>query len=160
MYKCINNLIPANLCNLFVPRTPNYDFRKVKKTLMLQSHDYLRRSYSYSGTILWNNLFEVIHKSKLNSLGFFKGQTQRNLDNFSFFEKPSWKSQLHQQEAESTLKNKCCANCGAQDTWIGRFPRASRKRTRNSGAGSGKNYRFCDVIFGELIFATKQFPWN
>ena len=89
MYKCINNLIPANLCNLFVPRTPNYDFRKVKKTLMLQSHDYLRRSFSYSGTILWNNLFEVIHKSKLNSLGFFKGQTQRNLDNFSFFEKPS-----------------------------------------------------------------------
>ena len=24
MYKCINNLAPAYLCNLFAPRTPNY----------------------------------------------------------------------------------------------------------------------------------------
>ena len=74
MYKCINNLIPADLCNLFVPRTPNYDFRKVKKKLMLPKPriDYLRRSFSYNGAILWNNLFEVISKS--NSLGFFKGQ--------------------------------------------------------------------------------------
>ena len=43
---------------------------------------------------------------------------QRNLDNFSFLEKPSWKSQLYQQEAESTLKNKFCANCSAQDMKI------------------------------------------
>ena len=27
MYKCINNLAPAYLCNLFAPRTPNYYFR-------------------------------------------------------------------------------------------------------------------------------------
>ena len=40
-----------------------------------------------------------------------KGQMQWNLDNFSFLKKPSWKSQLYQQEAESTLKNKFCANC-------------------------------------------------
>ena len=26
MYKCINNLAPAYLCNLFVPRISNYDF--------------------------------------------------------------------------------------------------------------------------------------
>ena len=31
MYKCINNLAPAYLCNLFFPSTPNYDFRNAKK---------------------------------------------------------------------------------------------------------------------------------
>ena len=33
MYKCINNLAPAYLCNLFVPRTPNYYFRNEKKKI-------------------------------------------------------------------------------------------------------------------------------
>ena len=33
MHKCINNLAPANLCNLFVPRTPNYYFRNAKKKI-------------------------------------------------------------------------------------------------------------------------------
>ena len=32
----------------------------------------------------------------------FKGQMQRNLDNFSFVEKPLSKSQLYHHEAEST----------------------------------------------------------
>ena len=68
---------------------------------------------------------------------YFKGQMQRNLDNFSFLEKHSQKSQLYQQEAKSTLKNKFCANYSAQDTKIRRFPRASRKRTRNGRAWSG-----------------------
>ena len=34
-YKCINNLAPAYLCNLFAPRTLNYYFRNAKKKLML-----------------------------------------------------------------------------------------------------------------------------
>ena len=34
-YKCINNLAPAYLCNLFALRTPNYYFRNAKKKLML-----------------------------------------------------------------------------------------------------------------------------
>ena len=33
MYKCINNLAPAYLCNLFAPRTPNYYFRNAKKKI-------------------------------------------------------------------------------------------------------------------------------
>jgi len=41
----------------------------------------------------------------------FKGQMQRNLDNFSFVEKPLQNSQLYQREAESALKNKFCATC-------------------------------------------------
>ena len=44
-------------------------------------------------------------------------------------------SQLYHHEAESTLKNKFCATCGAQDKENRRFPRASRKRTRNGRAG-------------------------
>ena len=35
MYKCIKNLAPAYLCNLFALRTPNYYFRNAKKKIML-----------------------------------------------------------------------------------------------------------------------------
>ena len=54
MYKCINNLAPAYLCNLFAPRTPNYYFR---------------------GSLLWNSLPEEIRTS--NSLGLFKRSSHR-----------------------------------------------------------------------------------
>ena len=69
MYKCINNLAPAYLCNLFAPRTPNYYFRNAKKKLMLPKPrtDYLKRSFSYSGALLGNNLPEEIRT--LNFLG-------------------------------------------------------------------------------------------
>ena len=72
MYKCINNLAPAYLCNLFAPRTLNYYFCNAKKKLMLPrpKTDYLKCSFSYSGTLLWNNLPVEIHTS--NSLSFFK----------------------------------------------------------------------------------------
>ena len=72
MYKCINNLAPAYLCNLFVPRTPNYEFRNVKKKLLLPKPrtDYLKRSFSYSGAILWNNFHDEIRT--LNSLRFLR----------------------------------------------------------------------------------------
>ena len=68
---------PAYLCNFFAPRTPNYDFRNAKKKLMLQKPrtDYLKRSFSYSGAVLWNNLPEEIRKS--NSLGFLKRSSRR-----------------------------------------------------------------------------------
>jgi len=35
MYKCINNLAQAYLCNLFVQRTTNYDIRDAKKKYKL-----------------------------------------------------------------------------------------------------------------------------
>ena len=77
MYECINNLAPAYLCNLFAPRTPNYYFRNAKKKLMLPKPktDYLKRSFSYSGALLWNNFPEEIRTS--NSLGFFKRSSHR-----------------------------------------------------------------------------------
>ena len=77
MYKCINNLAPAYLCNLFAPRKPNYYFRKARKKLMLPKPrtDYLKRSFSYIGALLWNNLPEEIGTS--NSLSFFKRSSHR-----------------------------------------------------------------------------------
>ena len=65
MYKFINNLAPAYLCNSFAPRTPNYYFRNAKKKLMLPKplNDYLKRSFIYSGAFLWNNLPEEIRTS-------------------------------------------------------------------------------------------------
>ena len=77
MYKCINNLAPAYLCNLFAPRTPNYYFRNAKKKSMLPKPrtDYLKHSGSYRSALLWNNLPEEICTS--NSLGFFKRSPHR-----------------------------------------------------------------------------------
>ena len=78
MYKCINNLVPAYRCTLFVTRTTNYDFRNVKKTLFLPKPrtDYLKCSFSYSGAFLWDNLPEEITRTS-NSLGFFKRSSHR-----------------------------------------------------------------------------------
>ena len=86
MNKCINNLPPAYLCNLFAPRTPNYYFRNVKKKLILSKPrtDYLKHSFSYSGTLLWNNLPEEIRTS--NSLGFL---TEVPIDGF-LISTPTW----------------------------------------------------------------------
>ena len=77
MYKCVNNLVPAYLCNLFAPRTPNYYFRNAKKKLILPKPrtDYLNRSFSYSGALLWNNLPEEMRTS--NFLGLFKRGSHR-----------------------------------------------------------------------------------
>ena len=77
MYKCINNLAPAYLCNFFAPRTPNYYFRNAKKKVMLPNPrtDYLKRSFSYSGALLSNNLPEEMRTS--NSVGFFKRISHR-----------------------------------------------------------------------------------
>ena len=66
-----------SVCNLFVPRTPSYNFRNAKKKLFLPKPrtDHLKRGFSYSGAIVWNNL----PKEKLtsNSLAFFKRSSHR-----------------------------------------------------------------------------------
>ena len=83
----------------------------------------------------------------------FKGQMQRNLDNFSFVENPFQKHKSYRPEAESTIKIWFCTDCGARDKKIRRFPRALRKRTRNGRAEIGNEY-ICDVMFGEPVFMT------
>ena len=77
MYKCTNNLAPAYLCNLFAPTISNYDLRDAKGKLLLPKPrtDYLKRSFSYSGALLWNNLPEKVRTA--NSLYLFKRITHR-----------------------------------------------------------------------------------
>ena len=66
------------------------------------------------------------------------------------------KCQLYQHEADSTLKDKFRATCGAQETKIRRFPRASREETRNVRTGSAiEIIGIKEVIFGELILTSK-----
>ena len=66
MYKCANYLAPAYLCNLFAPRTSNYDLRDVKGKLLLPKPraDYVKGSFSYSGALLWNNFPEEVRTAK------------------------------------------------------------------------------------------------
>ena len=41
MYKCIDNLAPAYLCNWLVPRIPNHDFRHAKKSYYFQNQELI-----------------------------------------------------------------------------------------------------------------------
>jgi len=77
MYKCTFYLAPAYLCNLFAPRISNYDLRDAKGKLLFPKPrtDYLKRSCSYSGALLWNNLPEEVRTA--NSLDLFKRSIHR-----------------------------------------------------------------------------------
>ena len=79
----------------------------------------------------------AVPNSALKKVNILKVKCNEMWTIFLFSKNLRKKSQLYQQEAESTLKNEFCANCGAQDTKIRRFARASRKRTRNGRAWSG-----------------------
>lgn len=79
-YKCVNKLAPNYLCNMFTPRTLPFDLRDASQKLYLPKPrtDYLKRSFSYSGTSLWNDLPEDIRNAK--SLRNFK----RGIDKWLF----------------------------------------------------------------------------
>ena len=72
MYKCVNKLAPNYLCNMFTPRALSFDLRDASQKLCLPKPrtDYLKRSFSYSGASLWNDLPEDIRTTK--SLRNFK----------------------------------------------------------------------------------------
>ena len=72
MYKCVNKLAPNYLCNMFTTRTLPFDLRDASQKLYLPKPrtDYLKRSFSYSGASLWNDLPEDIRTTK--SLRNFK----------------------------------------------------------------------------------------
>ena len=77
VYKSTNNLTPAYLCNLFATRTLTYNLYDAKGKLLLPRPrtDYLKRSFSYSGALLWNNLPEEVRPA--TSLDLFKRSTHR-----------------------------------------------------------------------------------
>ena len=72
MYKYANKLAPNYLCNMFTPRALSFDLRDASVELYLPKPrtDYLRRSFSYSGASLWNDLPEDMRTTK--SLRNFK----------------------------------------------------------------------------------------
>ena len=72
MYKCVNKLAPNYLCNMFTPRALSFDLRDASQKLYLPKPrtDYLKRSFSYSGASLLNDLPEDIRTT--TSLSNFK----------------------------------------------------------------------------------------
>ena len=72
MYKCVHKLAPNYLRNIFTLRTLSFDLRDASQKLYLPKPrtDYLKRSFSYSGASLWNDLSEDMRTAK--SLPNFK----------------------------------------------------------------------------------------
>ena len=58
IYKTMNDLAPEYLQSLFSQRHSAYNLRNSEGRLTLSkpSTNYLKRSFSYSGAMLWNNL--------------------------------------------------------------------------------------------------------
>ena len=74
------------------------------------ANDYLKVHISSGGTLHFTFAFRTprtlyfdIRPCRLDVRGDVKGQMQRNLDNFSFVEKPLQKRHLYQHKKEPTL---------------------------------------------------------
>jgi len=72
MFKSIHELAPQYLQDLFTLRHTNYNLRNsdIKLALPKPRTNYLKRSFSYSGAKLWNDLPQSIRS--ISSLGQFK----------------------------------------------------------------------------------------
>ena len=77
MFKSFNELALVYLQDLFNEQSTDYDFRDSfgKLTLPRPRSNYFRRSFSYSGALLWNSLPRNIRKIK--SIVKFKTQINR-----------------------------------------------------------------------------------
>ena len=73
-FKALNEQAPVYLQNLFHERSTDYDLRNSfhKLTLPRPRTNYLKRSFSYSGALLWNSLPENVREIK--SVSKFKEQ--------------------------------------------------------------------------------------
>ena len=76
MFKTLNNRAPEYLRNLFTDRNLHYSLRDTcgKLNLPRPRTDYMKRSFSYCGAHLWNNLPESIRTIK--SFKIFKKAIQ------------------------------------------------------------------------------------
>ena len=82
MFKSLNGLAPVYLHDLFSERHTDYDLRDSFRKLNLPKPrtDYLKRSFGYSGALLWNSLPENIRA--IRSIGQFKKEINRALETF------------------------------------------------------------------------------
>ena len=79
MFKSLNGLAPVYLQDLFSERHIDYDMRDslCKFNLSKPRTDYLKRSFGYSGALLWNSLHENIRA--IRSIRQFKKKINRAL---------------------------------------------------------------------------------
>ena len=72
VFKAIHKLTPVYLQKLFSPRSTEYFIRDHENKLYLAKPrtEYLKRSFSYSGALLWNDLPKEMRN--LSSLSSFK----------------------------------------------------------------------------------------
>ena len=82
MFKSLNGLAPVYLHKLFSERDTDYDLRDSFRKLNLPKPrtNYLKRSFSYSGALLWNSLPESIRA--IRSIRQFKKEINRALETF------------------------------------------------------------------------------
>ena len=80
MYKTMNDLAPEYLQSLFSQRHSAYSLRNSEGRLTLSkpSTNYLKRSFSYSGAMLWNNLPENLKNAA--SVEHFKRNIKKVAD--------------------------------------------------------------------------------
>ena len=72
----MHKLTPVYLQNLFTPRSTEYFIRDLENKLYLAKPrtEYLKRSFSNSGALLWNDLPKEMRN--LSTLSSFKRDTQ------------------------------------------------------------------------------------
>ena len=80
MFKSLNEQAPVYVQNLFHERSTDYDLLNSfhKLTLPRPRTNYLKRSFSYSGALLWNSLPENVRGIK--SVRKFKDQNNHLLE--------------------------------------------------------------------------------
>ena len=83
MLKSLNGLAPVYLHELLSVRRTDYDLRDsfCKLNLTKLRTNYLKRSFSYSGSLLRNSLPESIRA--IRSIGQFKKEINRALETFN-----------------------------------------------------------------------------
>ena len=82
MFKPLNGLAPVYLHDLFSEQQTDYNLRdSFRKLNLSKPHtDYLKRSFGWSGALLWNSLPENIRA--IRSIGQFKKEINRALETF------------------------------------------------------------------------------
>ena len=71
MFKSLNGLAPVYLQDLFSKRHTDMRDSLPKLNLPKPRTDYLKRSFGYSGALLWNSLPENLTRA-IRSIGQFK----------------------------------------------------------------------------------------
>lgn len=82
MFKSLNGLAPVYLHDLYSEQLTDYDLRDSFRKLNLPKPrtEYLKRSFDYSGVLLWNSLPENIRATR--SIGQFKKEINQALEKF------------------------------------------------------------------------------